>query len=257
MSKAVMEKFVGIDVAKASLDAHIDRDKKSLHVDYDEAGMARIVSELRQAAPTLIVLEATGGPEVRVATERARRGLPVAVINPRQARDFARAKGYLAKTDRVDALILASFARCIRLEIHPLKDEETRALDEWLDHRRQWVNNRAQEELRFNTAVSKPVKKSLKAHIAWLKMLDSEHGGSPARRRVARQGRERASFHRRVSPATFPSSGKHPSLRSDGNAPSPDLSAHLSLQEGEGKKRPSAVKENPLETRSPNENLHS
>ena len=168
MSDVVVEKFVGIDIAKEALDVHIDTDKKSLHVAYDEAGLAQIVSALRTAAPTLVVMEATGGLEVRVATELSRRGFAVAVVNPRQVRDFARAKGCLAKTDRVDAIILASFARCIRPEARPLKEEETRALDELLSRRRQLVENCVQEKLRLGTAVSKKVQKSLQQHIAWL-----------------------------------------------------------------------------------------
>jgi transposase len=91
MNKVVTGKFVGIDVSKATLDVHIDTDKKSLRVDYDDAGLARIVECLREAAPTLVVMEATGGLEVRVATELARHGVPVAVVNPRQARDCTRA----------------------------------------------------------------------------------------------------------------------------------------------------------------------
>lgn len=168
MSKGVMETFVGIDVSKASLDVHIDTEKQSLQVAQDEAGIARIVSVLREAAPALIVLEATGGLEVRIATELTRHGLPVAVVHPRQVRDFARAKGYLSKTDRVDAIVLADFARCLRPEVRPLKDEETRALDELLTRRRQLVENCVQEKLRLNTAVSKKVRKNLEEHIAWL-----------------------------------------------------------------------------------------
>jgi transposase len=168
MSEAVTEKFVGIDVAKASLDIHIDADQKSRQVAYDEAGIARIVSDLREVAPALIVPEATGGLEVRIATELARCPLPVAVVNPRQVRDFARAKGSLAKTDRGDAIVLADFARRIRPEVRPLKDEETRALDEMLTRRRQLVENCVQEKLRLNTAVSKKVRKNLEEHIAWL-----------------------------------------------------------------------------------------
>jgi transposase len=168
MSVLVVEKFVGMDVSKASLDVHIDAGKKSLHVTYDEDGIVQVVKCLTEAAPTLIVLEATGGLEVRVATELARQGLPVAVVNPRQVRDFARAKGYLAKTDRVDAIVLADFARCLRPEVRPLKDEETLALNELLTRRRQLVENCVQEKLRLNTVASKPVQKNLKQHIAWL-----------------------------------------------------------------------------------------
>jgi transposase len=168
MSETVVEKFVGIDVSKASLDVPIDAERQSLHVTQDEAGIARIVSVLREAAPTLIVLEATGGREVRIATELARCRLPVAGVNPRHVRDFARAKGTLAKTDRVDAIVLADFARCLRPQARPLKDEDTRALDGWLTRRRQLVENRVQEKLRFDTTVSKPVRKNLQQHIDWL-----------------------------------------------------------------------------------------
>jgi hypothetical protein len=114
--------FAGIDIAKATLDLHVDTDKTSLHVAYDETGIAQIVACPRETAPRLIVLEATGGLETRIATELARHGLAVVVVNPRQARDFAHAKGCLAKTDRADAIILASFARSIRPEARPLKD---------------------------------------------------------------------------------------------------------------------------------------
>jgi transposase len=177
MSESVtgrIETFIGIDVSKASLDVHIDTDKKSLHVAYEEEGIDRIVACLRGIAVTLIVLEATGGLEVRIAAELARCDLPVSVVNPRQVRSFARAKGYLAKTGRDDAIILADFARCIRPEIRPLKDEETRALEELLDRRRQLVENCVQEKLRLHTAVSKPVKKNLNAHIAWLEKRIAE-----------------------------------------------------------------------------------
>jgi transposase len=108
MSEVVTEKFVGIDVSKATLDVYIDTDKTSLHVNDDEAGLVRIVECLREAAPTWVVMEATCGLEVRMATKLARCGLPVVVVNPRQARDFARAKGCLEKTDRVDAILRAS-----------------------------------------------------------------------------------------------------------------------------------------------------
>jgi transposase len=91
MSQVVTEKFDGLDVSKATLDVHIDTDKKSMHVDYDDAGLAQIVECLREAAPTLVVMEATGGLEVRVAMDLTRCGLPVAVVNPRQARDCTRA----------------------------------------------------------------------------------------------------------------------------------------------------------------------
>lgn len=160
--------FVGIDVAKATLDACVIPGGESLHVAYDDEGVTRLVERLQAVAPTLIVLEATGGLEGRVAVELAGAGLPVAVINPRQARDFAKALGRLAKTDAIDAAVLAQFAKAVRPQVRPLKDEDTVALDEMLTRRRQLVAMRVQETLRLGQARSKAQQKSLKEHIAWL-----------------------------------------------------------------------------------------
>jgi len=168
MNEINVEKFVGIDVSKSTLDVCIEPAVQTLHVNYTEAGIKQIVVRLQEIQPTLIVMEATGGLEVRIATELAGQGLPVAVINPRQARDFAKATGQLAKTDRVDAGILAAFARAIRPQIRPLKDADTRALDDLVSRRRQLIEMRVQEILRLDTAASKPLQKSLKRHIAWL-----------------------------------------------------------------------------------------
>lgn len=168
MSEMANEKFVGIDVSKATLDVHIEPAGEALHVDHDEEGIGRLVERLKEVGPALIVMEATGGLEVRLASELASAGLPVAIINPRQARDFAKATGQLAKTDQVDAAMLAAFARAIRPQARPLKDADTRALDEMVSRRRQLIAMRAQETLRLGTATSKPMQKSLKVHIAWL-----------------------------------------------------------------------------------------
>ena len=129
--------------------------------------IAQVVKRLVQVAPTLIVMEATGGLEMRLASELAAKGLPVAVINPRQARDFAKATGQLAKTDMVDAAVLAAFARAIRPAVRPLKDADTRDLDDLVTRRRQLIDMRVQETLRLGTA-SKVQRKSVAAHIAWL-----------------------------------------------------------------------------------------
>jgi len=168
MDETTMEKFVGIDVSKSTLDVCIEPVTQTFHVVYDEAGIRRTVSRLEEVKPTLIVIEATGGLEVRIATELAGKGLPVAVINPRQARDFAKATGQLAKTDRVDAAVLAAFARAIRPQARPLQDADTRILNDLVNRRRQLIDMRVQETLRLNTAASKPLEKSLKKHIAWL-----------------------------------------------------------------------------------------
>lgn len=168
MNKMIVEKFVGIDVSKSTLDVCIEPAVQTLHVAYDEVGIHQVVSRLKEASPTLIVIEATGGLEVRIATELASLGLPVAVINPRQARDFAKATGQLAKTDQVDAAVLAAFAKAIRPQARPLKDADTRALDDMVSRRRQLIGIRVQETLRLGTAASKPMQKSLNKHIAWL-----------------------------------------------------------------------------------------
>ncbi len=168
MSEIVVEEFVGIDVSKDTLDLHIAPSGKSLHVTHGDAGISQVVESLRAARPALIVLEATGGLEVRLASELAGAGLSVAVINPRQARDFAKATGQLAKTDLVDAAVLANFARAIRPQVRPLKDADTRALDDLVSRRRQLIAMRVQETLRLGTAASTPLKKSLQKHITWL-----------------------------------------------------------------------------------------
>lgn len=168
MSEQCAEVFVGIDIAKHSLDVRIDPAGEVLHLTYDEDGTAEICRRLRQAKPTLIVLEATGGLEVRLAGELAARGLPVAVVNPRQVRDFAKATGELAKTDKIDAAILARFAQSIRPAIRPLKDADTRALDDLVTRRRQLVDIRLQEAIRLGSTTAKASVKSIKSHIAWL-----------------------------------------------------------------------------------------
>lgn len=168
MNETIVERFVGIDVSKSTLDICIEPLGQTLHVAYDEAGARQVVSRLKELGPALIVMEATGGLEVRIATELSVKGLPVAVINPRQARDFAKATGQLAKTDQVDAAVLAAFAKAIRPQVRPLKDADTRALDDMVSRRRQLIDMRVQETLRLGTAASKPLEKSLSRHIAWL-----------------------------------------------------------------------------------------
>lgn len=167
MSEIVVEKFVGIDVSKTTLDVCIEPINEELHIGYDDKGIAKIAKRLLAVTPTLIVMEATGGLEVRIASELASKGLPVAVVNPRQVRNYAKATGELAKTDRIDAAVLAAFARAIRPAVRPVKDKDTVELDDLLTRRRQLIDIRVQEALRLGTA-SKLQKKSLVAHIAWL-----------------------------------------------------------------------------------------
>src|SRR3954462_5991399 len=125
----VMDKlpaFVGIDVSEHRLDVHARPSGESFTIGHDDEGVAALVERLAALAPTLVVLGATGGLEVRLAAALAAAGLPVAVVNPRQVRAFARATGRLAKTDRLDAKAIAHFAGGVRPAVRPLADEATR-----------------------------------------------------------------------------------------------------------------------------------
>lgn len=164
---AVELKFVGIDVSKSALDVCFEPGSISERLQNDDAGIAALCKRLNAFAPTLIVMEATGGFETNAASELAGMGLPVAVINPRQARDFAKATGELAKTDAVDARVLAAFARAIRPAARALKDETVRELDALVTRRRQLIDMRTQETMRLTTA-SKLQGKEIDKHIAWL-----------------------------------------------------------------------------------------
>ena len=123
--------FVGIDVAKDRLDVHVLPSGEVFAVPRDHAGLERLAAHLRQAMPTLVVLEATGGFEITVAAALSGAKLPLAVVNPRQIRDFAQALGRLAKTDALDAHVIALFAERIRPEPRPLADAQAQRLASW------------------------------------------------------------------------------------------------------------------------------
>ena len=118
--------YVGIDVAKASLDMAVHQCEERWHFPNDDEGISQAVSCLEDLSPALIVLEATGGIELPLTAALAGAGLPVAVVNPRQIRDFARATGKLAKTDAIDARVIAHFAAAVKLTPRPLPDAEAR-----------------------------------------------------------------------------------------------------------------------------------
>ncbi len=163
----VNESFVGIDVSKQWLDLGWEPAGQAERLAHDEVAIAGLCERLAQERPTLVVLEATGGLETHLASVLAAAGLSVAVVNPRQVRDYARACGRLAKTDRIDALILAAFARAIRPQVRAPKDDETLELGALLARRRQLLDMRVQERLRLERA--SPVQRdSIKEHIAWL-----------------------------------------------------------------------------------------
>jgi transposase len=166
MSSAAL--YVGIDVSKATLDVALGSDGQVVQVTNDEAGIPELVARLVKAAPELVVLEATGGYEWLVAAALAGKEVPVAVVNPRQVRDFAKATGVLAKTDKIDARVLARFAEAVKPEARPLPTPEAKELEDFLSRRRQIVDMLTMEKNRLAIAATERMKKSLKKHIAWL-----------------------------------------------------------------------------------------
>lgn len=161
------ETFVGIDVAQAHLDIAIRPSGETLHLAYDEAGLTTLRSRLQSLRAVLLVVEATGGLETRLVADLCAAELAVAVVNPRQARDFAKAVGKLAKTDRLDAAVLAHFAEAVRPTPRPQTDEQTQTLQALLARRTQLVEMRTAERNRLRRALS-TVRPSLESHIAWL-----------------------------------------------------------------------------------------
>jgi transposase len=166
--------FAGVDVSKDRLDVCLRWSEPESHqkeeaffVAYDDNGIDALLSRLLREPTVLVVLEATGGFERTVVGALAAVGLPVVVVNPRQVRDFARATGTIAKTDRIDASILARFAEAVRPAPKPLPDREIRALQAIVARRRQLLGMIAAENNRLSSA-AKPVAKRIKAHIRWL-----------------------------------------------------------------------------------------
>lgn len=167
------ETYVGIDVSKDSLEVALRPSGTVQSFRNDEEGIAEILQLLRPQQPALIVLEATGKYERQMARALAVEGQPFNVINPRQARAFARATGILAKTDRIDALLLARFAETLRPEARSLKDEQTEALGELVTRRRQIVEMITAEKNRHALATEKRVRRDIQVHIRWMeKRLD-------------------------------------------------------------------------------------
>jgi transposase len=160
--------WVGVDVSKATLDVYLSHPEQALRLAYDPTGITTLITTLREANPTLVVLEATGGLERVLVAELLVAQLPVAVVNPRQVRRFAEAIGYLAKTDRLDARVLAHFAAAIQPPARPLPDVETRALADQLTRRRQLVDMLTMEKNRLQQAQNAAVRHDIQAHIDWL-----------------------------------------------------------------------------------------
>lgn len=159
--------FIGIDIAKATLDVASSPPGLSRRLAHSEEAMTELISELTKLDVSLVVMEATGGLETRLASRLGGAGLPVAVVNPRQVRDFGRATGKLAKTDRLDAQLLAQFAAAIRPQLRRLADDEARTLSALVKRRSELVQMRMQEKLRPGHASGAP-RVGIKEHIGWL-----------------------------------------------------------------------------------------
>jgi transposase len=160
--------YLGLDVAKATVELASEPAGLGGQFSTDPSGLAALVARCQGQPIALIVLEATGGYEAPVAAALATAGLPVAVVNPRQVRDFARALGRLAKTDRIDAQVLALFGARVQPAPRPLVDEATQDLEAVLRRRRQLLEMLHAERQRLPRARGREVRRNLRAHIRWL-----------------------------------------------------------------------------------------
>ena len=180
--------YIGIDVAKDRLDVHLRPADEAFALSRDGAGLEALVERLVALRPALVVLEATGGFEVVVAGALAAAGLPLVVVNPRQIRDFARATGRLAKTDRLDAEAIARFAEAVQPAPRPVPSAAAQALGELVARRRQLVAMLASEGQRRRQARDPRLGRRLEAHVVWLQQelsaletdLDDAVRGTPA-----------------------------------------------------------------------------
>ncbi|MBE9166016.1 IS110 family transposase [Pleurocapsales cyanobacterium LEGE 06147] len=161
------QQWVGIDVCQKYLDVYVRPKGKLFQVSNNEIGITQLVQTLMAIQPELIVLEATGGMEINVAIKLAEAGLALAVINPRQARDFAKATGTLAKTDAIDAKVLAHFADAIRPEVRQMSDESSRQLEDLVQRRRQLSEMITAEKNRLRGKTNL-IQSNINEHIEWL-----------------------------------------------------------------------------------------
>lgn len=165
--KKVEEIFVGVDVSKAWLDGAVYESADGFRVSNDDVGIVGLVKRLKKLKPTLVVLEPTGGFELLVVAKLSRAGLPVAVVNAKRVRDFARATGQLAKTDKLDAKVLAHFAAVVRPPLRSLRSEDEEQLTALLTRRRQVLDMLTMEKNRLVTVRAR-MRADLEAHIQWL-----------------------------------------------------------------------------------------
>jgi transposase len=159
--------YVGIDVSKSHLDVFAPG-PGAFRVEYTDAGLAGLVDTLSGHEVKLVVMEATGKLEAVCAATLARNNIPVAVVNPRQVRDFARASGRLAKTDRIDAEVISRFGEALQPEAREVRSEDEVRFDELLTRRRQVVAMITTEKNRLGTVGDRKVRRRITAHIRWL-----------------------------------------------------------------------------------------
>lgn len=160
--------FVGIDVSKDWLDVHLLNSQACERLENSPEGQQRLIDRLAREPVERVVLEATGGYERLIVTALMAAGLPVVVVNPRQVRDFAKALGQLAKTDRIDAEVLARFAAVVRPALRPLPDESEQKLRETLARRSQLIGMRTMERNRLQQAHSSQVRRDVQAVVNFL-----------------------------------------------------------------------------------------
>jgi transposase len=160
--------FVGVDISKDSLDVAIGPQKEIITFSNDQKGVDVLVKKLRRIDAQLIVFESTGGYELLAASCLAEAGLAVVIVNPRQVRNFAKATGILAKTDAIDAGVIARFAEAVKPEVRQLKDQQTSELTALVTRRRQIIEMIVAERNRLKLA-NKRNKKDIEDHIRWLK----------------------------------------------------------------------------------------
>jgi len=168
MSKKKSKSFIGIDVSKQELEVAVHESDFKFRCANKISCFGQLIAELIVLRPALIVLEATGGLEIAVVNAMHAVGLPLVVVNPRQVRDFAKALGQLAKTDRLDARVLAHFGAAIKPPLRPIKSKDEQELDALMGRRGQLVEMLSDEKNRRGSAASDSVRKKIKEHIDWL-----------------------------------------------------------------------------------------
>jgi transposase len=168
MAKQKSKSFIGIDVSKQQLEVAAHESDYQFRCPNKASAFGELLTELIALRPALIVLEATGGLERPVANTLHAAGLPVVVVNPRQVRDFAKALGQLAKTDRLDARVLAHFAAAIKPPLRPIKTKDEQQLDTLNRRRGQLIEMLTDEKNRRGSAASDSVRDKIKEHIDWL-----------------------------------------------------------------------------------------